>query len=96
MMYDLYKHPDKLAKNNQNIKKRKLAPGESEADQPSDKLFFKYCKADEVNQKRHIFCMFKATFEAKLMKMKSSGKKLALMEKLNDWVEKFVEGQECK
>ena len=40
--------------------------------------------------------MFKATFDAKLMKMKSQGKKLVLMGKLNDWVEKFVEGQECK
>ena len=71
LMYDIHLHPEKLAKTNKNIKQRKFAPGESAEDQPSKQLFFKYCKADEVNRKRHIFCLFKATFEAKLIKMKS-------------------------
>ena len=70
LMYDIHKHPEKLERTNVNKKKMNLAPWESEEDQPINMLFFKYCKADEVNEKRHIFCLFKATFEAKLIKMK--------------------------
>ena len=94
-MYDIHKHPEKLAKTNKNIKQRNLAPGESAEDQPSKQLFFKYCKADEVNRKRHIFCLFKATFEAKLIKMKSKGQKLELVERLSQWIEEYVESEDC-
>ena len=49
---------------NQNEKKPGLAPGENpdEKKQDLNEIFLKFCMTDEVNKKRQIFCLFKATF----------------------------------
>ena len=41
----------------------------------------------EVNKKRQIFCIFKATFDAKLLQMKNQGRKLQIMERLALWID---------
>lgn len=63
-MYDIHLYPEKLSKMNQNVKKPGLSPGENPDEKNTDlnEIFLKFCMTDEVNKKRQIFCLFKATF----------------------------------
>ena len=83
LMYDIHLQPEKLQKFNFNSRDINLAPGETQDDLNSmNQVFLRFCMTDEVNRKRQIFCLFKATFQAKMIKIRNQGQKLQTMEML--------------
>ena len=71
----------------QNVQPKNNKKNSQSMAKNNDKLILRYCLPNEVNQKRQKNLQWKSTFLAKLRHLKFTGKKLELMQKLDEWIE---------
>ena len=57
----------------------------------NNKLFIRYYKEDEVVEKNQIFLVFKGAFLAKLKQIDSNGQNINFMQKLDKWLDAYVD-----